>query len=223
MTTSNRMPPVHPGEILREEMDDRDLSANALARALEVPTNRITAILNGQRGVTADTARRLSRYFGTTPGLWLNLQKTWELRRAEIQAEEGTGGESEDFEAIVLLDVDRGKTCQPDPGKALYNVYFRLSGYPPSGWLELFEAERQVPRHAMWRRAWVEDRYIVVCCVPEEVRKCHLRDIKQDVQACNEKYRQHLQREAMHRAREEETRIEKDSALASALEDLDFD
>lgn len=83
------MPPVHPGEILREEMDERDLSANALARALDIPANRITAILNGQRGVTADTARRLSRYFGTTPELWLNLQKTWELRRAEIEAEEG--------------------------------------------------------------------------------------------------------------------------------------
>ena len=89
MTATNRMPPVHPGEILRDEMDERDLSANALAQALDIPANRITAILNGQRGVTADTARRLSRYFGTTPELWLNLQKTWELRRAEIEAEEG--------------------------------------------------------------------------------------------------------------------------------------
>ena len=62
------------------------LSANALARALGVPVNRITQILNGQRGVTADTALRLARYFGTTPQLWLNLQQTWELRRAEIDA-----------------------------------------------------------------------------------------------------------------------------------------
>ena len=89
MTATNKMSPVHPGEILREELDERDLSANALAQALDIPTNRITAILNGQRGVSADTARRLSRYFGTTPELWLNLQKTWELRLAEIQAEEG--------------------------------------------------------------------------------------------------------------------------------------
>ena len=50
-TTTNRMPPVHPGEVLREEMDERDLSANALAQALGVPANRVTAILNGQRGV----------------------------------------------------------------------------------------------------------------------------------------------------------------------------
>ena len=89
MIATNGMRPVHPGEILREELDTIGLSANALAKALGVPVNRIILILNGQRGVTADTALRLARYFGTTPQLWLNLQKTWELRRAEIE----TGGE----------------------------------------------------------------------------------------------------------------------------------
>ena len=85
MNARNRMSPVHPGEILREELDELRLSANALSRALGVPVNRVTAILNGQRGVTADTALRLARYFGTTPQVWLNLQKTWELRCAEIK------------------------------------------------------------------------------------------------------------------------------------------
>ena len=80
------MRPVHPGEILREELDEIGLSANALAKALDVPTNRITAILNGQRGITADTALRLSRYFGTTPQMWQNLQKAFELRVAEIES-----------------------------------------------------------------------------------------------------------------------------------------
>ena len=89
MTATNRLPPVHPGEILREEMDERDLSANALAEALNIPTNRITAVLNGQRGITAETAHRLSLHFGTTSEFWLNLQKTCELRCAEIEAEEG--------------------------------------------------------------------------------------------------------------------------------------
>ena len=56
------------------------------AGALGVPTNRVTAILKGERGVSADTALRLARYFGTTPQLWLNLQKSWERRRAEIAA-----------------------------------------------------------------------------------------------------------------------------------------
>ena len=80
------MRPVHPGEILRDELDALGLPANALADALGVPVNRVTMILNGQRGVSADTALRLARYFGTTPQLWMNMQKTWELRRAEIEA-----------------------------------------------------------------------------------------------------------------------------------------
>ena len=86
MNAKNGMRPVHPGEILREELDELGLSANALSRALGVPVNRVTMILNGQRGVSADTALRLARYFGTTPQLWMNLQKTWELRRTEIDA-----------------------------------------------------------------------------------------------------------------------------------------
>ena len=84
MDTRNGMNPVHPGQILRDELDELGLSANALSKALDVPVNRITMILGGQRGVSADTALRLGRYFGTTPQVWLNLQKTWELRRAEI-------------------------------------------------------------------------------------------------------------------------------------------
>ena len=86
MRVRNGMSPVHPGEILRNELDELGLSANALAKALGVPVNRITMILNGQRGVSADTVLRLARYFGTTPQLWMNLQKSWELRRAEIES-----------------------------------------------------------------------------------------------------------------------------------------
>ncbi len=83
--TENGMRPVHPGEVLREELEVLEMSAKAFASAMDVPGNRITAILNGQRGVTADTALRLSRYLGTTPEFWLNLQKTFELRVAEMR------------------------------------------------------------------------------------------------------------------------------------------
>ena len=86
MNARNGMRPVHPGEILRGELDELGLSANALSKALGVPVNRVTMILNGQRGVSADTALRLGRYFGTTSQFWLNLQKTFELRQAEIAA-----------------------------------------------------------------------------------------------------------------------------------------
>ena len=72
--------------MLRDELDELGMSASALSKALDVPVNRMTMILNGQRGVSADTAPRLARYFGATPQFWLNLQKTWELRKAETEA-----------------------------------------------------------------------------------------------------------------------------------------
>ncbi len=82
---ANAMRPIPPGEILLNEMKELGLSASSLAKALDVPTNRITAILKGDRGLTADTALRLSRYFGTTPEFWLNLQVAYELRHTQLQ------------------------------------------------------------------------------------------------------------------------------------------
>lgn len=83
----NGMRPVHPGEILREDfMAPLGLSANALARALHVTPARINDIVRERRGVTADTALRLARYFGGDAQSWLNLQTAYELRTAEIQA-----------------------------------------------------------------------------------------------------------------------------------------
>ncbi len=88
LTYKNGMRPVHPGEILGEELRELEMSATALATALGVPANRITAILNGQRGVTADTALRLARYFGMPAQFWMNLQQAFELRTAEINSGE---------------------------------------------------------------------------------------------------------------------------------------
>ena len=74
------LPPVHPGEVLKEEfMKPLGLSANALARTLLVPANRVSAIVNAERSVTADTALRLARALGTSPEFWLNLQKQYDL------------------------------------------------------------------------------------------------------------------------------------------------
>ena len=78
----NNMRPIHPGEQLRDELETLGMSARALAKALHVPVNRITSILQEQRAITADTALRLARYFGGTPEFWLNLQSAYELRRA---------------------------------------------------------------------------------------------------------------------------------------------
>ena len=84
--TQYGMRPAHPGEILREELGELGLSARALAGALEVPASRIAAILRERRGITADTALRLARFFGTTPQTWLDFQQGYDLRRAEIRS-----------------------------------------------------------------------------------------------------------------------------------------
>ena len=85
MMIKNGMRPVHPGEILREEfLKPGGLTANALARALKVPAPRINDIVRERRGVSADTALRLARYFGGDARSWLNLQTAYDLRVAEI-------------------------------------------------------------------------------------------------------------------------------------------
>jgi antitoxin HigA-1 len=80
---TNKLTPIHPGEILREEfMKPRELSQNALARALNVPPRRINEIVLEKRGITADTALRLARFFGTSAELWTGLQADYDLRLA---------------------------------------------------------------------------------------------------------------------------------------------
>ncbi|MGA2537902.1 MAG: HigA family addiction module antitoxin [Terracidiphilus sp.] len=77
---------IHPGEHLAEELEALGMSATELARKLDVPPNRITGILNGQRGLSGDTALRLGHFFGTSAEFWLNLQSLYELRIAEKNA-----------------------------------------------------------------------------------------------------------------------------------------
>ena len=76
---------IHPGEHLAEELREGGITAAELSRQIDVPVNRITGIIHGQRGVTADTALRLGHWFGTTPQFWMNLQQLYELRLAESE------------------------------------------------------------------------------------------------------------------------------------------
>ncbi|MBI5086508.1 MAG: HigA family addiction module antidote protein [Acidobacteria bacterium] len=86
MPGKDRLPPIHPGEVLREEfLAPLGMSAHQLALALRVPATRISEIVNENRGITAATALRLSRYFGTSARFWLNLQASYELEVAEDQ------------------------------------------------------------------------------------------------------------------------------------------
>jgi addiction module HigA family antidote len=78
--------PIHPGEILADELGELEISSAELARSLHVPANRISQLLAGKRAITADTALRLARYFGTSADLWMNSQKTYELDLARKEA-----------------------------------------------------------------------------------------------------------------------------------------
>lgn len=80
---TKKLPPIHPGDVLHDLLGEAGLTANALALALRVPANRIGGIVKGQRGITADTALRLARYFGTSAQMWLNLQAKYDLAVAE--------------------------------------------------------------------------------------------------------------------------------------------
>lgn len=95
-TASNptRLAPVHPGSILDEALQDLGLSMNQLAKALCIPSNRISAIVAGQRSVTGETALRLARYFKTSPEYWLNMQTRYDLETAR-----------DEFEAKIAAEV----------------------------------------------------------------------------------------------------------------------
>jgi antitoxin HigA-1 len=77
------MKAIQPGRILKRELHARNLSANKFASALRVPSGRVTQILNGQRGISAESALRLARYFGNSPQFWMNLQARYELAKTE--------------------------------------------------------------------------------------------------------------------------------------------
>jgi addiction module HigA family antidote len=90
--------PFHPGEILLEEfLEPMGLTQRELAGAIGVPYQRVNEIVNGRRGITASTALRLAKYFGTTPGLWMNLQAGWDLYWAKRE-------EAKDLDAVVSRD-----------------------------------------------------------------------------------------------------------------------
>jgi addiction module HigA family antidote len=102
---------IHPGEHLAEQLEELSMSAAELARQLKVPTNRITEILNGQRAITGDTALRLGHFFGNSPEFWMNLQKLYELRKAEKKA----GDAIKALPTLAQSQKQSGDNSQPQP------------------------------------------------------------------------------------------------------------
>lgn len=97
----DNLPPVHPGEILKDELDALSMSARKFADHIRVPPNAVTAILNGQRGVTAQMALRLGQAFGTGPGYWMRLQDTYEEKCARVEL-------AGVLEGIGMLELEGG-------------------------------------------------------------------------------------------------------------------
>jgi hypothetical protein len=126
-----------------------------------------------------------------------------EPTRAPVVRMSGAQRRLAEFCDVEIVDLDLDKSYNPDPAYVLLNMYLRLSQAPPMEWRQIFEAERRFPRHTMWRDAWIEGSYIVVYCVPDELEKYHMRDLTQDVQSCNRKYREYLTELAQREAREQ--------------------
>lgn len=121
------------------------------------------------------------------------------------------------------MEIDDSESYKPDPSKLLYNIYLKLSASPPSEWQQIFEAERRFPRHTMWRDAWIEGEYIVIHCVPDEIKKYHADDIKEDVKNANSKYRQYLMEEARKEAKKIEQTVSEHSQLKELKQNIRFD
>lgn len=128
----------------------------------------------------------------------------------------------EEFEDLQILGIDKNRIYNPDETKQIYNVYFLLSGTPPSDWVQIFEEERRFPRHARWRRAWIEGKGLIVHCPLDEVR-LHSDDIKQDVASSNQKYREYLHRLALQKEKERKRKDEERKKIDDAISGIDFD
>lgn len=96
-----------------------------------------------------------------------------------------------EFVDIKIIDLALDRTAHSDTAPGLRHMYLELSDRPPAEWSDFFDQERQFPRHSMWRHAWIEGNHIVVDCVPDEIERYHLADLKQDVTGANAHYNEH--------------------------------
>lgn len=127
-----------------------------------------------------------------------------------------------EFQDIDIIDLDEGRTHNPDPTYLLYNVYLKLSASPSPAWQEIFDGERRFPRHSMWRRAWIEGAYIVVYAPLEEIEKHHLPDLKEDVRNTNLKYREYLAHKARLEAQEQTHKDQERGKIRALKHQLGF-
>ncbi len=128
----------------------------------------------------------------------------------------------EEFVDIKIVDMDVERIYQPDENSSLKNYYFRLSCLPPYDWEQIFLAIRRFPRHSMWRRAWIEGSYVVVYCMFDEIEKYHFKDITQDVEEANTKYRFYLSEKAKQEIEELTAELEEKKELEDLRKRIGF-
>lgn len=129
---------------------------------------------------------------------------------------------SVEFEDIQVVDFLPDRTQKSNTASGLRHLFLKLSDSPPRDWATLFEQERSFPRHTMWRRAWIQGDCVVIDCVPEELEKYHLRDVKEDVVSANAKYRQHMAEQQRRLEAEEKRRAEEAQRLRDLKGRLNF-
>jgi hypothetical protein len=128
-----------------------------------------------------------------------------------------------EFTDIKIVDLDVARTRSSDKAPGLRHMFLKLSAPPPGKWAEILVQERTFPRHTMWRDAWIEDDYLIVDCVPEELESHHLRDLKQDVAPSNAKYRGYLRRLAQQHVQQQQAQDAEREHLSKFRERLRFD
>jgi hypothetical protein len=131
-----------------------------------------------------------------------------------------TKNEIEDFVDVSVIGVDKQKTQLQSGSKVMYNVHLELSETPPAKWIEIFNGERNFPRHAMWRRVYIRGKHVIIECPLEELDKYHLRDVKEDLSNTNTKYRGVLFQEKQAKTRIEEELKRREDEKNSILDKI---
>jgi hypothetical protein len=128
-----------------------------------------------------------------------------------------------DFIDIKIVGLEDDLTVESPNNPALRYIYLRLSQTPPPLWTKYFAESRKIARHARWRQIWIDRKYAVVECVPEEIETHHLNDLKQDISHANSSYRQYLQHSARAEYKKEQTQSIERDRLREMKGRLNFD
>jgi hypothetical protein len=128
-----------------------------------------------------------------------------------------------DFIDLKIVGLEDDLTVESPNNPALRYIYLKLSQTPPPLWQKYFAESRKVPRHTKWRNIWIDRKFLVVECVPEEIETHHLNDLKQDVAFANSKYRQYLQHQYRIEAGQHQTQSIERDRLRDMKSRLNFD